>query len=82
MMKRPGESASGSGLLAPFDTSVWYLILAAVISFGPFIYMMTWLRYLMTKDKNNMPYKLSPCVWFVYGAFIKQGTTMAPDASK
>lgn len=82
MMKRPRESAGGSGLLAPFDFNVWYLILLSVITFGPFIYIIVWVRYILTKDDNNRPYKLSPCMWFVYGGLIKQGTTLSPDASK
>ncbi|XP_077291675.1 ionotropic receptor 76b [Arctopsyche grandis] len=81
MMKRPRESASGSGLLAPFDQNVWYLILVSVIIFGPFIYIAVWVRYILTKDQNNKPYGMSPCLWFVYGALIKQGTTLSPDAN-
>ncbi|VVC91731.1 unnamed protein product [Leptidea sinapis] len=50
MLKRPKESAAGSGLLAPFDEYEKYI-------------------------------PLSPSVWFVYGAFIKQGTTLSPEAN-
>ncbi|CAH2092215.1 unnamed protein product [Euphydryas editha] len=80
MLKRPKESAAGSGLLAPFATYVWYLILAAVICYGPCITFLTWLRSKLIKD-NERYIALSPSVWFVYGAFIKQGTTLAPDAN-
>ncbi|XP_045459507.1 glutamate receptor ionotropic, delta-2 [Melitaea cinxia] len=80
MLKRPKESAAGSGLLAPFATYVWYLILAAVICYGPCITFLTWLRAKLIQD-NEKYIALSPSVWFVYGAFIKQGTTLAPDAN-
>ncbi|CAH2234555.1 jg9175 [Pararge aegeria aegeria] len=80
MLKRPKESAAGSGLLAPFATYVWYLILAAVLIYGPCIYFLTWIRSKLIRD-NERTIPLSPSVWFVYGAFIKQGTTLAPEAN-
>lgn len=80
MLKRPKESAAGSGLLAPFATYVWYLILAAVLCYGPCITLLTWLRAKCVKD-NEYHISLSPSVWFVYGAFIKQGTTLSPEAN-
>ncbi|XP_050362597.1 glutamate receptor ionotropic, delta-2 [Nymphalis io] len=80
MLKRPNESAAGSGLLAPFATYVWYLILAAVLCYGPCITILTWIRSKLIKD-NERHISLTPSVWFVYGAFIKQGTTLAPDAN-
>nr|XP_026491365.1 glutamate receptor ionotropic, delta-2 [Vanessa tameamea] len=80
MLKRPKESAAGSGLLAPFATYVWYLILAAVLCYGPCITILTRIRSKLIKD-DEQHISLSPSVWFVYGAFIKQGTTLAPDAN-
>ncbi|XP_045763550.1 glutamate receptor ionotropic, delta-2 isoform X2 [Maniola jurtina] len=80
MLKRPKESAAGSGLLAPFATYVWYLILAAVLVYGPCITLLTWIRSKLIRD-HEQPISLSPSVWFVYGAFIKQGTTLAPEAN-
>ncbi|CAG9563300.1 unnamed protein product [Danaus chrysippus] len=80
MLKRPKESAAGSGLLAPFDTYVWYLILAAVLTYGPFITLITWIRSkLIQNDEGYI--SLSPSTWFVYGAFIKQGTSLSPEAN-
>ena len=46
LMKRPPESANGSGLLAPFDTTVWILILITVLFVGPAFYLLVTLRYL------------------------------------
>ncbi|XP_048480884.1 glutamate receptor ionotropic, delta-1 [Plutella xylostella] len=80
MLKRPKESAAGSGLLAPFEYEVWYLILAAVLSYGPCITLLTKLRNKLVTDEEA-PIPISPSFWFVYGAFIKQGTTMSPEAN-
>lgn len=44
LMKRPQESATGSGLLAPFDTTVWILILISLIVVGPTIYILIFIR--------------------------------------
>ncbi|XP_049888144.1 glutamate receptor ionotropic, delta-2 [Pectinophora gossypiella] len=80
MLRRPKESATGSGLLAPFETNVWYLILAALISYVPCITLLTKLRAKIVRDgEQDIP--LSPSFWFVYAAFIKQGTTLAPEAN-
>ncbi|KAL4709357.1 hypothetical protein ACJJTC_007089 [Scirpophaga incertulas] len=80
MLKRPKESAAGSGLLAPFNSAVWYLILVAVLSYGPCITLLTKLRSKLVPDGEHF-IPLSPSVWFVYGAFIKQGTTLSPEAN-
>ncbi|XP_072941722.1 glutamate receptor ionotropic, delta-1-like [Epargyreus clarus] len=80
MLKRPKESAAGSGLLAPFDTYVWYLILIAVLAYGPCITFLTRLRSKLVTDKEQF-ISITPSIWFVYGSFIKQGTTLAPEAN-
>nr|ALT31618.1 glutamate receptor ionotropic 1 [Cnaphalocrocis medinalis] len=80
MLKRPKESAAGSGLLAPFNNAVWYLILVAVLSYGPCISLLTRLRTRLVPDGERY-ISLSPSFWFVYGAFIKQGTNLAPEAN-
>lgn len=46
LMKRPQESATGSGLLAPFDKTVWLLVLTAVLFVGPVIYVFAKLRFV------------------------------------
>ncbi|XP_001651932.2 glutamate receptor ionotropic, kainate 2 [Aedes aegypti] len=78
IMVRPMESASGSGLLAPFNRDVWILILVSLLAVGPIIYGMLIVRYKMTKDKEQVLYTLPHCVWFVYGALMKQGSTLSP----
>ncbi|KPJ15272.1 Glutamate receptor delta-2 subunit [Papilio machaon] len=81
MLKRPKESAAGSGLLAPFETYVWYLILVAVVCYGPCITFLTRIRSKLVRDKER-PINLPESVWFVYGSYIKQGTNLSPEASK
>ncbi|XP_058463209.1 glutamate receptor ionotropic, kainate 4 [Malaya genurostris] len=78
IMVRPMESASGAGLLAPFQRDVWILILVSLLAVGPIIYALLVLRYKMTKDKEQALYALPHCVWFVYGALMKQGSTLSP----
>ncbi|XP_047517992.1 glutamate receptor ionotropic, delta-2-like isoform X2 [Pieris napi] len=80
MLRRPKESAAGSGLLAPFDENVWLLTLAAVMIYGPCLTLLTKLRSkLMPEEEDYI--RLSPSFWFVYGSFIKQGTSLSPSAN-
>lgn len=53
MMKRPDVSASGSGVLAPFDVEVWMLILVSVILVGPIMYLLIILRCVTWDLSNN-----------------------------
>lgn len=80
IMLRPAESATGSGLTAPFDTPVWLLIFVSLVSVGPIIYLLIIIRHKMTKDSEQINYPLPHCVWFVYGALMKQGSTLSPVA--
>ncbi|XP_046486685.1 glutamate receptor ionotropic, delta-1 [Neodiprion pinetum] len=78
LMKRPGESATGSGLLAPFDTQVWILIVISVLAAGPTLYFLILVRFLLCRDGEPRKYSLATCMWFVYGALLKQGSTLSP----
>ncbi|XP_017060059.1 glutamate receptor 2 [Drosophila ficusphila] len=80
VMQRPRESASGSGLLAPFEFWVWILILVSLLAVGPIIYVLIILRNRLTGDGQQTPYSLGHCAWFVYGALMKQGSTLSPIA--
>ncbi|EFA01567.1 glutamate receptor ionotropic, delta-1 [Tribolium castaneum] len=84
LMKRPKESATGSGLLAPFNLPVWLLILLSLVVVGPVIYFIIYLQAKLCKDDNNKVFPLPACIWFVYGALLKQGTTLNPmtDSSR
>lgn len=79
LLRRPKESATGSGLLAPFTKWVWILIILSLLVVGPIIYFIIYLRYRICKDDAKL-YSLSNCMWFVYGALLKQGTTLNPVA--
>ncbi|CAL1683662.1 unnamed protein product [Lasius platythorax] len=76
LMKRPQESATGSGLLAPFDHTVWLLVLTAVLFVGPIIYVFATLRAKLWKQPDSENFSLFSCVWFVYGSLLKQGSTI------
>nr|QQP19802.1 ionotropic receptor 76b [Tropidothorax elegans] len=78
LMKRPEDSASGSGLLAPFNKEVWFLILASLIIVGPTIYFLMWLRLRLCATEDQQLFPMGSCVWFVYGALMKQGSTLTP----
>ncbi|XP_011863846.1 PREDICTED: glutamate receptor ionotropic, delta-1 isoform X2 [Vollenhovia emeryi] len=76
LMKRPQESATGSGLLAPFDQTVWLLVLAAVVTVGPIIYIFATFRAKLWNEPDSENYTFFACVWFVYGSLLKQGTNI------
>ncbi|XP_011166760.1 glutamate receptor ionotropic, delta-1 isoform X2 [Solenopsis invicta] len=76
LMKRPIESATGSGLLAPFNTMVWLLVLASVLSMGPIIYIFAMFRRKLWNEPDIENYSIFSCVWFVYICALKQGATM------
>nr|CAD7432142.1 unnamed protein product [Timema monikensis] len=83
LMRRPSESANGSGLFAPFDTTVWLLILTSLILVGPAIFIIIMIRVKLCKGSETLTrvYPLDACVWFVYGALMKQGSTLSPVAA-
>lgn len=60
VMQRPRESASGSGLLAPFEFWVWILILVSLLAVGPIIYALIILRNRLTGDGQQTPYSPGP----------------------
>ncbi|XP_018054774.1 PREDICTED: glutamate receptor ionotropic, delta-1 [Atta colombica] len=76
LMKRPQESATGSGLLAPFNKTVWLFVLAAVISVGPVIYTFATFRAKLWNKPDSENFSLFSCVWFVYSSLLKQGTNI------
>lgn len=80
LMRRPPASATGSGLTAPFTYHVWLLILVSLLVVGPLIYGLIILRNKLTKDSSQKTYALPHCMWFVYGALMKQGSTLTPVA--
>ncbi|XP_045478920.1 glutamate receptor U1 isoform X1 [Harmonia axyridis] len=79
LMKRPTESATGTGLLAPFTFPVWILIMVSLFVVGPIIYVIVQIRVRFCSDDDE-PYSFPVCFWFVYGALLKQGSTLSPIA--
>ncbi|XP_057653722.1 glutamate receptor ionotropic, kainate 4 isoform X1 [Diorhabda carinulata] len=84
LMNRPQDSAAGSGLLAPFTTEVWILIIFSILIVGPIIYLIVLIQSRLYKEGERESYSLSTCLWFVYGALLKQGSTVNPrrDSSR
>lgn len=82
IMTRPQESATGAGLTAPFDKYVWALIVVSLIITGPAVYAVIILRNRVVGNGIQPDYSLGHVVWFVYGALLKQGSTLSPIAGK
>ncbi|XP_076625656.1 ionotropic receptor 76b [Colletes latitarsis] len=80
VMKRPHESATGSGLLAPFERTVWILVLASLIFVGPVIYLFASIRAKLWHDLDSERFSLTSCFWFVYSSLLKQGTNIVATA--
>ncbi|XP_026667148.1 glutamate receptor ionotropic, delta-2 isoform X2 [Ceratina calcarata] len=76
VMKRPRESASSAGLLAPFERTVWLLVLASLLFVGPVIYIFAVIRAKLWHDPTSEKFNLSSCLWFVYSSLLKQGTNI------
>ncbi|XP_076160387.1 ionotropic receptor 76b isoform X2 [Ptiloglossa arizonensis] len=76
VMKRPHESATGSGLLAPFERTVWILVLVSLIFVGPVIYLFANIRAKLWHDPESERFSLTSCFWFVYSSLLKQGTNI------
>ncbi|XP_020295823.1 glutamate receptor ionotropic, delta-1 [Pseudomyrmex gracilis] len=76
LMKRPQESTTGTGLLAPFDRTVWLSVLAAALTTMPVIYIFARFRAKLWNDQNSENYSFPSCIWFVFCSMLKQGTSM------
>ncbi|CAH1160158.1 unnamed protein product [Phaedon cochleariae] len=85
LMNRPRDSATGSGLLAPFTTEVWIIIIFSVLVIGPIMHLIILARARLCKsDEESVVYPLPDCMWFLYGALLKQGSVLNPvtDSSR
>ncbi|KAF5281304.1 hypothetical protein FQR65_LT14765 [Abscondita terminalis] len=80
LMKRPLESATGSGLLAPFTIDVWIIILATLLFIAPVVSLFIVLHKRLCPGEQDLTHSLHACMWFVYGALVKQGSVMFPTA--
>lgn len=68
--------------MAPFTTPVWLLIILSLLVVGPLIHFIIFLRAKLCKDDESKIYSLQSCMWFVYGALLKQGTTLSPTTGE
>ncbi|XP_037069525.1 glutamate receptor ionotropic, delta-1-like [Pollicipes pollicipes] len=86
LIERPKAETRDDSLLAPFSNKVWIMILISMLVMGPLIWGIIRFRvWLATSDKHlNRIIPLGSCVWFVYGALMKQGSVLSPvtDSSR
>lgn len=79
-MKRPQQSATPSNLLSPFSWGAWLTILSTILLIGPVIYLITVIKHKMLNHKDQ--FNFWDYVWFVYGAILRQGSTMVVKSGK
>lgn len=80
LMKRPKQSANGSGLLEPFTLRVWLAILVSLVIFGPLMHiLMTVQKYVFVKYATRV-LSLEDCYLYVYGSIMKQGMAYIPKS--
>ncbi|XP_059469669.1 ionotropic receptor 93a [Neocloeon triangulifer] len=81
LMPRPSKSLFGSGLLAPFTLEVWMLTLSTLVIMGPLFFSIIKLRHKLVRPSaaKSRLYRLGECVWFTYGAIMKQGSPLDPS---
>ncbi|XP_065346069.1 ionotropic receptor 93a [Cloeon dipterum] len=79
-MQRPRKSLIGTSLLEPFTLEVWMLTLFALVLMGPLIFAIIKLRQKLVHSSGpkSRVYRLNECVWFTYGAIMKQGSPLDP----
>ncbi|KAA0198341.1 Ionotropic receptor 76b, partial [Hyalella azteca] len=86
LVRRPGFSPKPDALLQPFDLKVWLVIVATLVMMGPLMYavILTGVRLGRRDASSTHAFTLTQCVWFVYGALMKQGSTLKPltDSSR
>jgi len=51
----------------------------SLIAVGPIIYGIMKLRHKLCGHDSGIIYPIPTCVWFVYGALMKQGSSLNPD---
>lgn len=59
---------------------VWLWILGATVVMGPLIYFIIVFRVRLCKGDPTLTriFPFNQCVWFVYGAMMKQGSMLRP----
>lgn len=82
LMKRPQESATGSGLLAPFNKIVWLLVLTSVVTVGPIIYVFATFRFVRSASFTNETrvYYENALVLNIVNIFVRAKLWNDPDS--
>ena len=55
-----------------------------MVIMGPFIFLISSLRIWLCRGdpKLTKKFNLEECIWFIYGAMMKQGATIKPISGK
>lgn len=77
--KRPKKSVSRA-----FFLQVWLWILAMMGLMGPLIYLIILLRVRLCRGDPTLTrtFPLDQCIWFVFGAMMKQGSVLSPISGR
>ena len=82
LMRTPKHFSKADSLIAPFSRDVWLAILASCIFMGPVLYVFIHRLDWRKSGEENLGLSLPRCYWFVYGALLKQGSTVDPKSGK
>ncbi|XP_076039290.1 uncharacterized protein LOC143024378 [Oratosquilla oratoria] len=86
LVKRPQFTPKPDALLRPFSNTVWILVVIATVTMGPLIYLIIVVRVKLCRGDPFLTriFPVNDCVLFVYGAMMKQGSTIMPitDSSR
>ncbi|XP_064100098.1 glutamate receptor ionotropic, delta-2-like isoform X1 [Macrobrachium nipponense] len=86
LVKRPEYTPKPDALLSPFKKDVWFWIIGSTAAMGPLIYFIIVIRVRLCRGDPTLTriFPFDQCVWFVYGAMMKQGSTLKPvsDSSR
>ncbi|XP_037776920.1 glutamate receptor ionotropic, kainate 3-like [Penaeus monodon] len=86
LVRRPAYVPKPDALLRPFNVDVWLWILAMMGIMGPLIYLIILLRVRLCRGDPTLTrtFPLDQCIWFVFGAMMKQGSVLSPisDSSR
>ena len=81
MMKTP-KKAKTKNVLTPFSLTVWIVILvsAVLMSLIMYVFINVFEKKIGVGDSLDK-FSLAQLSWFVYGALVKQGSTLAPSST-
>ena len=81
MMKTPKEVKT-KNVLTPFTVTVWISILVSAISMSLIMYVfINIIEKKVVVGDYREKFILVQLSWFVYGALVKQGSTLSPSSN-